>query len=88
MIKKTEMVMPANCETVKEEEAKKVYGGAVVETVATLVELAWAYGYPAAGAYAKQLWPNGIPTGAKIALMAAFPDPIGWIQFMNGYNGN
>lgn len=86
MIKEKEMLMPANCEEVSETEAKEIYGGFDPATIATLVGLAWEFGYPAAGKYAKQIWPDGIPTGAKIALMAAFPDPIGWAQFMNGYN--
>ena len=87
-MKANAMMLPIHCEVLSEEKSKEVYGGVpVFSIVTTIVGLVWNYGYPTAGRYAKKVWPTKIPTAAKLALMAAFPDPIGWSQFMKGYNG-
>lgn len=88
IMKETKLNRPVNCETLSEEQSKEVCGGAGLTIAAlcvTITGLVWTQGYPAAGRYAKKVWPNGIPKAAKVALMAAFPDPIGWYNFEKAY---
>lgn len=87
-MKTSRMVLPSSCEILGEERSKTIYGGGFPAIIVAIVGLAWAWGYPAAGRYARKIWPKGIPSWAKVALMASFPDPVGWDRFMAGYNGN
>ena len=80
--------LPTNCELLTDEQSKTVCGGGGLTIAALCVaitSLVWTQGYAAAGHYAKKVWPNGIPKAAKVALMAAFPDPIGWYNFEKAY---
>ena len=84
-MKKTKMVLPTNCELVTEEASKELYGGFPAWVLA-LQAIMYAHGYPAAGAYAKKIWPNGIPSYAKHVLANLVPDPVAWWRFMQGYD--
>lgn len=86
-MKKTEILMPSNCEVLKEEVATAVYGGVGPIEIMGIIAVGLEFGFTAAGEYARSIWPNGIPDWAKPALMQVFTYPIGWSLFMDAYNG-
>ena len=85
-MKQTKMVLPSNCAMLTDEESKRLYGS-FPAWVLTLQAMMYVSGYPAAGHYARKLWPNGIPGYAKHILANLVPDPVAWKRFMDGYNG-
>lgn len=86
---KTEMIMPANCVALNEKEAKAVYGGKVdMDIVMSIYNYAFVNGCYAAGKYARQFYPNSIPTedlGVITTMLMQFsPDALS--LFVQGYN--
>ena len=89
-MKKTEMLIPVNCEVLKEEKAKAIFGGYNVEGQMAVWEyMCWNNNYFATGLFARKYWPNSIPDDDMWDLQSTVIGRGGqsaWDQFMAGYN--
>lgn len=87
-MKKTVMVMPANCVALKDEEAKKVYGGYNIDYINQIGNYAYSHGCFLAGKYAHNFYKYYIPEEdlhyIKLRLMDYGVDAFN--DFMYGYD--